>query len=299
MVPRGVFSNVPLMKKVALALILSVTLAPAALAARTRVVHHPAVTCTFSLLPVWGNTPIASAGQSRGIVFVYGQTADCAQWNAYSDVDWVTIEAAPLDAQPAAYVTVAANPFTTPRATSVVIAGIRLDIAQDAAPLVQPNTNLVVNGTFDTNLANWGWYERFPNGRGAVAWSPLDAKDSFHSGSIALRDDGPGLAFQQLQCMPAQKNTLYRFGASVRTAAAASRGYGIIALFTYAEPDCSGDFTKQQVEAASPDEPGKWQDFSFVMQTGSRTEAVLIVLASSATIPSFETTFDDVFVRQE
>jgi hypothetical protein len=284
-------------KTVAPLVALLLAIAPAALAARTRAIHHPAVSCSFSLLPVWGNTTIAAAGQSRGMVFVYGQTAECAQWNAYSDVDWATIEAAPLDAQPAAYVTVAPNPTTATRSTTVIIAGIRLVITQEAGTQVQPNANLVVNGTFNTNLANWGWYERFPNGRGAVAWSPLDAHDSFSSGSIALRDDGPGLAFQQLQCMPAQKNTLYSFGAKVRTAAASSRGYGIIALFTYAEPDCSGEFTKQQVEAASPDEPGKWQEFSFVMETGSRTQAVLIVIASSATIPSFETTFDDVFVR--
>lgn len=287
------------MKKLVPVLLLAISLAPAAFAARTRVIHHPATACSFTLLPAWGSTPIASEGQTRGIVFVYGQTGECAQWNAYTDVDWVTIDEGPLDAQPAAYVTVAANPNTVARSTTVIIAGVRLVITQEAATLVPPQQNLVVNGTFNTNLANWGWYERFPNGRGAANWSPLDANDSFSSGSIALRDDGPGLAFQQLQCMPAQKNTNYRFGAKIRTGAATSRGQGIIALFAYAEPDCSGDYTKQQIEGMNPDEPGKWQAFSFTMQTGSRTQAVLLVIASSAVIPPFETTFDDVFVRTE
>lgn len=286
------------MRNLSLALVLAVvSLAPAAFA-RTRALHHPAIACTFSLLPTFGNTSFPAAGQSRAMVFVYGQTAECAQWNAYSDAGWVTIEAAPFDAQPAAYVTLAANASTEPRSTTVVIAGVRLLLTQEGAPFVQPNANLVVNGTFDTNLANWGWFDRFQNGRGAVAWSPLDANDSFSSGSIALRDDGPGLAFQQLQCIPAQKNTLYEFGAKVRTAAASSRGSGIIALFAYAEPDCSGDFTNKQVNSVDPAEPGKWQEFGFSMTTGSRTQAVLLVIASSATIPSFETMYDDVYVRQ-
>lgn len=283
------------MKK-ALVLALAVLLAPLA-SARVRVVRHPAVPCSFSLLPVWGATPVPAAGLTRGMVFVYGQTVDCAQWNGYSPVDWATIEAAPLDAQPAAYVTVAPNLGTEPRTTSLIIAGIRLEVTQEGAPAIV-NPSLVTNGTFHTDIANWIWYDgRFPNGRGTPLWSALDANGSPASGSILLRDDGPGLAFQRLQCIPVNSSTLYRFGAKVRTGAGQERGGGTIAMFTYPSPDCSGDFTNHTDGLVSPAEPGVWQDFSFTMRTGSRTEAVLLILASGALQPPFETWFDDVFVE--
>lgn len=285
------------MKKL-LILVLAAILAPAAMA-RVRVIHHPAIPCTFSLLPAWGTAQVPAAGMTRGIVFVYGQTAECAQWTGYSDVDWVTIEAAPMDAQPAAYVTVAPNPTAETRTTTVIVAGIRLALTQEAGTPVARNTNLLQNGTFDTNLAHWTWYDRFPNGRGAAAWSPLDANDRFTSGSIALRADGISLAFQQLQCIPALKSTNYRFGAKVRTGSTTNRGEGIMGVFTYASPDCSGDFTKQQVEALNPSQPAKWEEFSFTTTTGSRTQSLLVVIASSAEVPPFDTSFDDVFVRLE
>jgi hypothetical protein len=278
-----------------LVLALAALLAPPA-SARIRVVRHPAVPCSFSLVPAWGATPVPAAGLTRGIVFVYGQTAECAQWNGYSSVDWVTVEAAPLDAQPAAYVTVEPNLGTESRTTKVIIAGIRLVLTQEGAPAIV-NPSLVTNGAFHTDIASWIWYDgRFPNGRGAASWSALDANGSPASGSILLRDDGPGLAFQRLQCIPVSRRTLYRFGAKVRTGAASERGEGTIAMFTYASPDCSGDFTNGTNGLVSPAEPGVWQEFSFTMRTGSRTEAVILVLASGALMPPFETWFDDVFV---
>lgn len=272
------------------------SLAVPSAAARVRAVRHPAVTCSFSLVPAWGSAPVPAAGLVRGIVFVYGQTAACGQWNGYSSVDWVTVEAAPLDAQPAAYVTVAPNLGTGARTTTLVIAGIRLDVSQEGATAVA-NPSLVANGTFDTSIAGWIWYDgRFPNGRGAASWSALDANGSPASGSIVLRDDGPGLAFQRLQCIPANRSTLYRFGAKVRTGAPKERGEGTIAMFAYASPDCSGELTAHETRVVSPAEPGRWEELSFTMRTGSRTEAVILVIASGALQPPFETWFDDVFV---
>lgn len=265
-----------------------------------RVVRHPGTGCAFSLVPTWAAGAIPAAGMTRGTLLVYGQTAACADWTAYASTDWVTVEAAPLDAQPAAYVTVAANPVAEARSATVIVAGVRLDVTQEAATtIVDPN--LVVNGGFHTDIAGWIWYEgRFPVGRGAASWSALDANGSPASGSILMRDDGPGLAFQRLQCIPATKNTLYRFGGKVRTGAPRERGDGAIALVTYPTADCSGDFTAYETKTVSPEEPGVWQEYSFTMRTGSRTEAVLLVIASGAVMPPFETWFDDVFlVRAE
>jgi hypothetical protein len=283
------------MKRLVLLLALASLAAPAALG-RVRVVRHPADPCSLSLAPGWTGA-VPSAGMTRGIVFVYGQTSTtCAQWNGYSSVDWVTVDAAPLDAQPAAYVTVAPNTRPEGRATTLVIAGIRFDVTQEGAPTIA-NPNLVTNGGFDAGIASWIWYDgRFPNGRGAASWSTLDANGSPASGSIVLRDDGPGLAFQRLQCIPVTKNTLYRFGAKVRTGDGKDRGDGTIAIFTYPSADCSGVFTDNDTRLVSPDQPGVWQDYSFTMRTGSRTAAIILVIASGAAVPPFETSFDDVFV---
>ncbi len=278
-------------------LLLALILLATSATARVRVVHHPANACSFSLLPAWGTAAIPAAGMTRGIVFVYGQTQDCAQWSGYSPADWITIEAAPLDAQPAAYVTVTANTSAQSRNATLVIAGIRLDIAQEGAPAIL-TPNLVTNGAFHTSIAGWIWYDgRFPNGRGTASWSALDANGSPASGSILMRDEGPGLAFQRLQCIPVTKNTLYRFGAKVRTGAAKALGDGTIAMFTYPAADCSGDYTDHETRLVSPAEPGVWEPFAFTMRTGSRTQAALIILASGAAAPPFDTWFDDVFLE--
>lgn len=287
------------MKRLILTLALAAVLAPVA-SARVRAVRHPAEPCSFSLLPAWGAAPVPAAGQTRGIVFVYGQTAACAQWNGYSSVDWVMVEAAPLDAQPAAYVTVSANPGAEARTTTLVIAGIRLDLAQEGAPAIT-NPSMVTNGTFHTSIDGWIWYDgRFPNGSGTAMWSPLDANGSPASGSILLRDNGSNLALQRLQCIAVSPRTRYRFGAKVRTGAPAERGDGTIALFMYKSSDCTEDpFTASVTRLVSPAEPGVWQDYSFTVTTGSQTQSVIFVIASGAAVHPFDTYFDDIFLEPE
>ena len=282
------------MKRIALLVVVLAALSPNALA-RARAVHHPAERCSFSLVPVWGTGPVPAAGMQRGMVLVYGQTALCAQWLSYSDADWVTVESAPLDAQPAAYVTVAANVLAEARSTTLAIAGVRLELTQEAASAIR-SQSLVVNGTFDSGLASWGWQDRFPNGSGAASWSSLDANGSPSSGSILLRDFSVLLAFQQLQCIPVRRSTPYRFGAKVRTGSGNERGNAIIAWFNYPAADCSGVYTTQVIRDLRPDAPGVWQEFSFSTVTGSRTEGVILVIASSAEVATFDTWFDDVFV---
>ncbi|HET8775457.1 MAG TPA: BACON domain-containing carbohydrate-binding protein [Thermoanaerobaculia bacterium] len=285
------------MKRLLLILALAFLAVPAAFAARVRVVRHPAEPCSFSLVPGWGTAAIPAAGQTRGIVLVYGQTAACAEWSAYSPVAWVTVEAAPTDAQPAAYVTVAQNTSLEPRTTSIIVAGIRLDIAQEGAPPPPPpNPSLVSNGTFDTNIDGWIWYDsRYPNGIGSAVWTPLDAGNNPTSGSISLRDTGSTKALQRLQCLPVARSTSYRVGAQVRTTAPKEKGDGTIAVFTFSTPDCTGDFLDSDTRVLSPAQPNTWQSYAFTTHTGSRTQSVILIIASGAVQGSFETLFDDVF----
>jgi hypothetical protein len=284
------------MKRLALILALASLAAPAF--ARGRVVRHPADPCSFSLAPAWGTAAVPAAGLTRIPVVVFAQPATCVQWSAYSSAGWVTVEAAPLDAQPAAYVTVAPNDSPESRTTTLIVAGVRLDVTQEGAPAIANPNNLVTNGTFHTNVDGWIWYDgRFPNGIGNASWSPLDANGSPASGSILVRDTGSVRPFQRLQCLTVNNSTDYRFGVKVRTSLPSTRGDGTIALFTYASEDCSGEFTSNTTRVLSPAEPNVWQEYEFTMRTGSRTQTMILVIASGARLGTFETWFDDIFVE--
>jgi len=289
------------MRRLALPLILLVLLAPVA-SARRRTARHPATLCSFSLVPTWGATPIAAAGVTRAQVLVYGQTADCARWAAYSPVDWITVEAAPTAGQPAAFVTVTANATNSQRSATLIIAGLRLVVTQDAGATISPPVagNLLVNGTFDRDIAAWGWQSRFPNGIGNAEWSQLDANGSPASGSFLMRDVDfvTGQAFQRLQCVRVDGG-FYDYGAKVRTGSAG--GVVEIAFITFASTDCSDvAYKNYYVSFATPPTPGVWQKFDFVQGASGTARSAIIVLAVAADPqPPFDVWFDDVYLRKK
>ena len=269
-----------------------------------RAVRHPAPRCSFTLGPTWGTAPVAASGLIRGTVLVYGQTPECSHWEAYSSVDWVTVEAAPSAAQPTAFVTVTANPTTQARSTTLAIAGVRLVINQEGAALVSPPIagNLLVNGTFDKDIAAWGWQSRFPNGLGTAAWSQFDGNGSPASGSILMRDVDfvTGQAFQRLQCVRLDGGfSYYEYGAKVRTGS--TGGVVEITFITFTSTDCSDEeYRNYYVSLATPPAPGVWQKFDFVNAANSSARSAIIVLAVAADPePPFEVWFDDVYLRKK
>lgn len=300
------------MRRLALPLLLLTLFAPLA-AARVRTVRHPANACSYSLAPVWGGGPIGATGLTNAQILVFGQTAQCSQWAAYSSVDWMTVQAAPMAAQPAALLTVTANTSTAPRSGTLIIAGVRLVITQEGAAAIAPRIegNILLNGTFDRDLASWGWFTRYPNGNGTAAWSQLDANGSPVSGSILLRDEDfvvqvPGgqqnYAFQRLQCVPIEGG-FYQYGAKVRTGS--SGGAVEIAFITYTTPDCSHpggqrEYKDYYVTEITPSQPGAWQKFDFVQGvSGTARSAIIVLVSASEPDVPFETWFDDVYLRKQ
>ncbi|HYC91088.1 MAG TPA: BACON domain-containing carbohydrate-binding protein [Thermoanaerobaculia bacterium] len=288
------------MKRLALILIAVAVLAPAASASRRRSTHHPAPACSFSLVPVWGNGSVSPDGLTRALVLVYGQTQECSQWAAYSPVDWITVEAAPLAAQPGAFVTVSPNAAATSRTATLIIAGVRLAITQDGAARISPPIadNLLLNGTFDRNVSSWTWFSHFPNGIGTAEWSQFDANGSPASGSMLLRDSDflAGQAYQQLQCVRIPTGGgFYEYGAKIRTGSA--QGEMAIALLTYGSTDCSGNYNGR-VEHWDRPQQGVWHSWKFSRPMPGSVRSALIVLASAADTPPFETWFDDVYLRE-
>lgn len=245
---------------------------------------------------------MSAAGVTRALVLVYGQTQECSQWAAYSSVDWITVEAAPMAAQPGTFVTVDPNTSTTARTATLIIAGVRLAVTQEGASPISPpvNAGLLVNGTFDRDLSSWGWFSRFPNGIGVAEWSQFDANGSPASGSMLLRDSDfiAAQSFQQLQCVRVPTGGgFYEYGAKVRTGSA--QGEAAMALLTYASTDCSGNYNGRAEHTITPAQPGVWQKFDFSRTISGSARSALIVLASAATTaPPFETWFDDVNLRE-
>ena len=290
------------MRRLALVLIALAVLAPAASAARRRTAHHPATPCSFSLVPVWGSGSVGPDGLTRALVLVYGQSQDCAQWAAYSPVDWIAVEAAPMASQPGAFVTVSPNATAAPRSATLIIAGVRLVITQDGAARISPPIagNLLLNGTFDRDIASWIWFSHFPNAFGTAEWSQFDANDSPFSGSIMLRDSDflPTQAFQRLQCVRVSAGGgVFEYGAKVRTVSA--QGNVALALLTYASTDCSGNYNGRAEHDVRPPQVGVWQKYDFTRPITGNARSVLIVLASFAdSNPPFETWFDDVYLRE-
>jgi hypothetical protein len=294
------------MRRLALPLVALALLAPVA-SARIRTVHHPANACSFSLAPTWTTSTIPGTGITRATVLVYGQTQQCAQWAAYSPVDWITVEAAPQAAQPAAFVTVTENAGATSRSATLIIAGVRLLVTQDGSARIAPPIagNLLVNGTFDRDIANWGWQPRFPNGLGVAQWSQFDGNGSPASGSILMRDDdfvaSPSdlnYSFQRLQCVRIDGGAFYDYGAKVRTGSAG--GEVAIAFITFTSTDCSDVESKNRwVREFTPAQPGVWEKFDFVDGASGSARSAIIVLASAADQPPFEVWFDDVYLRKK
>jgi len=156
---------------------------------------------------------------------------------------------------------------------------------------------LLANGHFDTDLAHWGWQDRFPNGSGDVSWSNLDVDGSSSSGSIRLRDDlTSGPAYQQLQCIAATPGT-YDYGMAVR-ADSRTAVRGIIAILQFDTPDCSGAYGAYPTKIIQVATPGTWERHTYTQTLAADKKAFLIVIGSWARESGLQTTWiDDVFLK--
>ena len=279
-------------RHVLLFLIALLLAATAAASPRRRAVRSPGPGCTWSHVATFTN-PVPDSGMVRGAVQVVPDPPTCTSWAAYSPVDWIEVELEPMQA----LLTVAPNTAPETRTATVLIAGLPLEITQLGRPAVTDPTNLLRNATFNTDIAFWGWQERFPNGSGDASWSSLDANGDAHSGSIRLRDDMvSSLSFQQLQCVNAAPGA-YRYGAAVR-AASRDAARPIIAFFEYPQADCAGEFARFTTKIIQVTQSGAWERYSYLDQLSDGYKSILIVIASWAREPGLqEVWIDDVFVR--
>jgi hypothetical protein len=279
-----------------LVLLSLVLLAGSTFAQRRRAVRVPSPNCTYSLsfsMP----DPVSDAGLARSRVSVTPSSpSQCAGWAAFADVPWISVETSADEG--ASFITILPNTTSQPRVGHVRIGGTTFVITQVAAS-EPPDDNLLKNGKFNVDLANWGWPARFPNGTGDASWSSLDANNSMTSGSMRLRDDiSSGPAYQQLQCVNLTSGTFdYGFAARISNTNTFAVE-PVMAFVQFQEPNCNGNYLPYFPATTRVTRPNEWQRFWFSNVISPGTQSVgLIVAAWARNAGVQEVWFDDVFLR--
>lgn len=282
----------------AVLLLLSLTLAADATAGRRRAVRSPAPQCSYSLVASWGGS-LAAAGVENATISVMATPSTCTSWNAYSLTSWVTVERSGS----VVLVDVAPNPTSSARTATLLIAGVKYELVQEAAAVISPPVagNLLQNAGFDRDLSFWGWQERFPNGVGSAAWASLDAANNPNSGSIRLRNDqrgGNGPAYQQLQCVAVDAGEVYDFGGKFFATSTAG-GEAVFSIVQYADEGCGTATISRTTQTPRARTPGTWQSESYTMRMGGSTKSALVVIGGFAAIgATYEVYLDDVFLKK-
>lgn len=286
------------MKRLLILPLALVLLAPLAQAQRHRAVHSSAPPCSFSLSVVYAD-PVPDVGMVRGRIVVTPSVASCTSWSAFSPVDWIVFE--PGNTANEAAITVKPNESAAARAATVRVAGLSLAVNQQgkiAPPIIEEG--IVKNGTFNTDLANWGWQDRFPNGVGLVSWVASDANGNPASGAMLLRNTllaGPGM--QSLQCVSVNSGAVYSLSFAYRMQVSGS-GLMQVSVFDLESADCTGPysvrFTKQYFQSGSD----AWRRDTNSFRLGGTAKSALIVFASkTSNNAAFDLTIDDVAMKLE
>jgi hypothetical protein len=276
----------------------SLLLAAAADAQRRRAVRAPAPQCSYSLVQGWG-AAISPSGAVDAQLRVVASPSTCTSWNAYSLASWVTVERS----GDFVLVDVAPNPTGTERTATLLVAGIKHTIVQDASSVISPpiEGTLLRNGGFDTDLSFWGWQDRFPNGTGSADWSALDGTGKPSSGSIRLRNTRPtneGPAYQQLQCAAVEAGKVYEYGFRF-FATSTTAGSAVLAVVEYADEGCTTAAIAKETRTKTIRTPGAWQSEDYDIRFGTTTRSVLVVIGAFASPGnSYEVFVDDVFLKK-
>ncbi|HEX2835266.1 MAG TPA: BACON domain-containing carbohydrate-binding protein [Thermoanaerobaculia bacterium] len=258
----------------------------------------PAPQCSFSLSFGFAD-PIPDAGLAGGFITLTPSASGCTSWSAYSPVDWISFA---TQSTTQAVMVVTANPSTGARSASVRVAGNDFTVTQQGKvepPLIE--TGIVKNGTFDLDLANWGWQDRFPNGVGTSNWSNVDANGNSLSGSLLLTSvPGSVPGIQRLQCVQVTPATGYTFSFAYRMSATLpTAGLSAVSIFELESDDCSGPYSLSETGTYYPNGTNDWRrsTFSKPFRFGSRS-ALIVFASKTQTSAPFDLYVDDVIMKQ-
>jgi hypothetical protein len=256
--------------------------------ARQRVASHSSE-CALTVTPRSFNVPAAGGANT----IVVGRVGPC-KWAPEPSADWVTINTISISEGLITF-TVSPNTGTTARNATIDIGAVIITITQ-AAPEIR---NLLVNGTFDRDIA--GWSPLFSTGSGSGTWSALDAHDSLASGSARVQSTQGGLGYQLLQCVNVLPNRTYEYGLTSRIASGQDpAGRVILGVYEYDVADCNK--VGYNFSAPSTINPGlnTWTPFASVFRTSDSAKSIYFVVAAGFhKTPPFAINFDDAFFREK
>lgn len=177
----------------------------------------------------------------------------------------------------------------------VPVVGLVLWVA--AGPV--SGAELLVNGTFDTDLSGWTVLSDLEQ---TAHWSSVDAAGSTSSGSVEVVNRHPGggfLEFPMAQCVPVDDGKGYRASAKIRIGfGQPTQGDARLILGWYPNTACMGDFLASDV-VGQVSALGSWLPVSAQVVAPNDAESVMVWLAALKVEVggSFRAYFDDVSVE--
>ena len=254
------------------ALILSLLVATSVFAASKRHAVFPEL-CTAIVSPASLGMP-AEGGPAFISVMIYG---GCKATAVTSD-PWIT--ATPSFSQTTGWVltvNVAPNKSATPRTGIIHMRSYVIPVTQSGA------TNLLQNGSFDTDLSGWSTARN----HGLAQWV----------NGTAVMTSGEGVA-QLDQCVNVEPSTRYEAGAKVFIPSG-QNGVLSLAFFDYSVPNCDPIGAWQGRQYQQPGSPiATWFDTTIDWTSNSNAKSVLIAIGADSASGPFTATFDDVYLRK-
>jgi hypothetical protein len=116
--------------------------------------------------------------------------------------------------------------------------GVLVSVAFLALPAWAVGEDLIVNGHFNGDVADW----KIVRGEGAQAWDPADFEDNPASGSLHLTNTGPGPNALTMsgQCIPFTPSGTYEAGMHVRFPSGSGPGLASVVVGWFNNPCCGG-----------------------------------------------------------
>jgi len=191
-------------------------------------------------------------------------------------------------------VTAAPNTATTARTALIHVRSTVIVVTQDAT------TNLVQNGSFDSNID--GWSNRFSGG-GSAGWSGgggiIVAPPSTPQGVAVITSTQPNAGYQLAQCVNINPSTRYEAGTKAFIPSGQASGVINFGVFEYWVPNCDPVGTFRSMQVVSESSPiGQWFDNPITWTSNLSAKSVLVIIgAGGSPNPPFTAYFDDVYVR--
>ena len=209
-------------------------------------------------------------------------TSGTCHWTPRSATAW--LQTAP--ASGGASVVALPNADPSPRAATVDLGGVAVAVTQDAAPL----PNMIVNGSFDHDVANWSTI--YSTGSGALQWSAGAAQLSLFSAKAI---------YQMQQCVNVTPGN-YSYGLKTFVPAGQdAAGRVQIGVFQVTVPNCATTVTyAPQIDIIDPPK-NVWNTFTKTVTILDGIQSVYFVIGVGGSVsnPPFTANFDDVFFRPQ